>query len=97
MAKCTFFYLFLLLVSFTFCIVYIYILWRGQNKAIQNNNKTRTGLEIHQRYIFLLPYIKGRTNKLGRILIEHDIEAIFKGDKRISGVLSTPKDRIWIA
>ena len=43
--------------------------------------------------IFILPYVKGTTDQISRILNKHNIQTIFKPFKKIGQTLRNPKDQ----
>lgn len=67
------------------------------NRTMRNNDKTkREKKNENTTSKAFLPYVKGTTDKIGRILGKHDIKTIFTTNKKISGVLNNPKDKIHL-
>ena len=48
--------------------------------------------QLDKRILSILPYIKGTTNRIGRILNKHNIRTIFKPPKKIGQILRNPED-----
>ncbi|XP_018401736.1 PREDICTED: uncharacterized protein LOC108778909 [Cyphomyrmex costatus] len=75
----------------------------GYNKEDVNRtiNKHRSGTkksdteqtQKEKRRLSFLPYIKGTTDRIGRILNKHNIRTIFKPPRKIDQILRNPKDQ----
>jgi len=46
-----------------------------------------------ERILSILPYVKGTTDRIGRILNKHNIRTIFKPSKKIGQILRNPKNQ----
>jgi len=46
-----------------------------------------------KRTFFILPYIKGTTNRIGKILNKYNIQTVFKPPKKIEQILRNPRDQ----
>jgi len=46
-----------------------------------------------KRILSILPYVKGTTDRIGRILNKYNIRTIFKPPKKIGQILRNPKDQ----
>ncbi|XP_060535885.1 uncharacterized protein LOC132707891 [Cylas formicarius] len=71
---------------------------RTISKAIskQQQPQQRVQDETQRRSIAVLPYIKGVTDKIGRILRKHDISTAYKPDHTIGAILRNPKQKITL-
>jgi len=49
--------------------------------------------QLDKRILSILPYVKGTTNRIGRILNKHNIRTIFKPPKKIGQILRNPEDQ----
>ena len=49
--------------------------------------------QLDERILSILPYVKGTTDWIGRILNKHNIRTIFKPPKKIGQILRSPKDQ----
>ena len=48
--------------------------------------------ELNKRSLSILPYVKGKIDRIGRILNKYNIRTIFKSPKKIEQILRNPKD-----
>ena len=53
----------------------------------------RNGEEDQKKHVYL-PYVKGTTDKIGRILERHNIKSVFKPQKKIMDLICHAKDKI---
>ena len=60
-------------------------------KALNHSQKTERKTETNKIF---LPYIKGTTDKIGRVLKRNKIDTIFTTNKKIKDILINPKDKI---
>ncbi|MBV2145475.1 MAG: hypothetical protein KTM48_01895, partial [Wolbachia endosymbiont of Pissodes strobi] len=75
--------------------------YSGNNirKAINQQKQTRKKPESNEEQNLpkaILPYIKGVTDKVGRILRKHKIKPIFKPQQTLAQVLGNPKDKVQL-
>ena len=63
-------------------------------KKQQNPKNTSKNNDEEPRQKAVLPYIKGITDKIGRVLRKNNITPIFKPQKTIANILGNPKDKI---
>ena len=57
------------------------------------NKITVSDTQPDEKILSILPYIKGTTDRIGRILNKHNIRIIFKPPKKIGQTLRNPKDQ----
>lgn len=75
----------------------------GYNKEEVNRtiNKQRSGIkrtdtqesQEEKKWLSFLPYVKGTTDRIGKILNKHNIRTIFKPPRKIEQILRNPKDQ----
>jgi len=58
-----------------------------------NPNTQSSQDETGKRSFSILPYIKGITNRIGRILNKYNIQTVFKPPKKIGEIMRNPKDQ----
>jgi len=58
-----------------------------------NPNTQLSQDEMSKRIFSILPYIKGTTDCIGRILNKYNIQTVFKPLKKIGQILRNPKDQ----
>ncbi|XP_011859918.1 PREDICTED: uncharacterized protein LOC105557319 [Vollenhovia emeryi] len=63
------------------------------NKESGQNNTTTPETEKEKIKAVVLPYVRGTTDRISRILSKHNIKAIFKPCNKLSQMLPNPKDR----
>lgn len=68
-----------------------YLIDKSINKRKKTNPETE---EEPPLSIAILPYIKGSTDKISRILKNNKIKTIYKSENKISSLLRSPKDHI---
>ena len=56
------------------------------------NKTTAPNTQTDDRTLTILPYVKGTTDRIGRILNKHNIRTIYKPPKKIGQILKNPKD-----
>ncbi|XP_018311528.1 uncharacterized protein [Mycetomoellerius zeteki] len=57
------------------------------------NKTTVPDTQPDERILAFLPFVKGTTDRIGRILNKHNIRTIFKPPKKIGQILKNPKDQ----
>ncbi|XP_018309177.1 uncharacterized protein [Mycetomoellerius zeteki] len=57
------------------------------------NKTTVPDTQPDERILAFLPFVKGTTDRIGRILNKHNIQTIFKPPKKIGQILKNPKDQ----
>jgi len=57
------------------------------------NKTTVSDTQPDEKILSILPYIKGTTDWIGRILNKHNIRTIIKPSKKIGQILRNPKDQ----
>ena len=57
------------------------------------NKTTVSDVQLDERILSVLPYVKGTTDRIGRILNKHNIRIIFKPPKKIGQILRNPQER----
>ena len=57
------------------------------------NKTTVSDTQPDDKILSILPYVKGITDRIGRILNKHNIRTIFKSPKKIGQILRNPKDQ----
>ncbi|XP_011858605.1 PREDICTED: uncharacterized protein LOC105556144 [Vollenhovia emeryi] len=62
------------------------------NKESGQNNTTTPETEKEKIKAVVLPYVRGTTDRISRILNKHNIKAIFKPCNKLSQMLPNPKD-----
>ena len=50
-------------------------------------------IQSDERILSILPYVKGTTDRIGRILNKYNVRTIFKPPKKIGQILRNPKDQ----
>jgi len=68
------------------------VISKHTNKAT-NLNEQPSQNETSKRTFSVLPYVKGTTDRIGRILNKYNIRTIFKPPKKIGQFLRNPKDQ----
>ncbi|XP_011862457.1 PREDICTED: uncharacterized protein LOC105559054 [Vollenhovia emeryi] len=63
------------------------------NMESGQNNNTTPETEKEKIKAVVLPYVRGTTDRISRILSKHNIKAIFKPCNKLSEMLPNPKDR----
>ena len=56
------------------------------------NKTTVSDTQPDDKILSILPYVKGITDRIGRILNKHNIRTIFKSPKKIGQILRNSKD-----
>jgi len=57
------------------------------------NKATVSDIQPDERILTILPYVKGTTDRIGRILNKHNIRTIFKSPEKIGQILRNPKNQ----
>ena len=57
------------------------------------HNQTVFDTQPDEKILSILSYVKGTTDRIGRILNKHNIQTIFKPPKKIGQILRNPKDQ----
>ena len=64
------------------------------SNALRQTQNPKTKNITEERPITIIPYVKGTTDKIGRLLRKHNIKTVYKPHQTIRSYLKNPKDKI---